>query len=147
METNYLAIKWTVSRGRDTYGYNIVTLTDQDSGKRYSCNGGGYDMTGTVFGQWLMDTHRAELLSIAGRAYDLRVIADPDKASGVIENRDGLYGMRSYSYTYDSDLDYVHLDGACGLSSMERIAEAIGLTIKHTYDRKGQTTGFIVTTP
>ncbi len=41
----YLAVRWSTSRGRDTYGYNICSVTDQATSKRYSCKGGGY---GTV---------------------------------------------------------------------------------------------------
>ena len=44
-----LTFKWTVSRGRDSYGYNIVTLR-VDGDKVSSCNGGGYDMKGTCLG-------------------------------------------------------------------------------------------------
>ena len=47
-----LIFKWTVSRGRDTYGYNICSLF-VDGEKEASCNGGGYDMKGTVLGVWM----------------------------------------------------------------------------------------------
>ena len=30
-----------ISRARDTYGYNIVSITNAQTGKRYSTNGGG----------------------------------------------------------------------------------------------------------
>lgn len=47
-----LEFKWTVSRGRDTYGYNICSL--YVNGQRVSaCNGGGYDMKGTSLGNWI----------------------------------------------------------------------------------------------
>ena len=49
-----LKFKWTVSRGRETYGYNIVSLY-VDGQKVSSCNGGGYDMQGTALGKWVMD--------------------------------------------------------------------------------------------
>jgi hypothetical protein len=42
----------TVSRGRDTYGYNIVSL--YVNGKKVTaCNGGGYDMQGTSLGNYI----------------------------------------------------------------------------------------------
>jgi hypothetical protein len=47
-----LRFKWTESRGRDTYGYNICTLYVNGT-KVTSCNGGGYDMVGTCLGDWL----------------------------------------------------------------------------------------------
>lgn len=58
-----LDFKWTVSRGRDTYGYNIVTLR-VDGQKVSSCNGGGYDMKGTALGNWVARAFSAELLRL-----------------------------------------------------------------------------------
>lgn len=45
--------KWTLSKGRDTYGYNICSLWSH-YGKVASCNGGGYDMQGTSLAEFLM---------------------------------------------------------------------------------------------
>lgn len=39
-DTNYLSLSWSISRGRDTYGYNIARLDDHATGKRYRCSGG-----------------------------------------------------------------------------------------------------------
>lgn len=51
MNTNietFLEFQTSVSRGADTYGYNIVRLVDTHyNGKAYKCMGGGYDMHGT----------------------------------------------------------------------------------------------------
>lgn len=47
-----LEFKWTVSRGRETYGYNICSLY-VDGCKVASCNGGGYDMRGTALGRYI----------------------------------------------------------------------------------------------
>lgn len=47
-----LQFRWGVSRGRDTYGYNICSLY-ADGFKVGSCNGGGYDMKGTVLGHFI----------------------------------------------------------------------------------------------
>lgn len=58
-----LEFKWTVSRGRDTYGYNICTLR-VDGQKVSSCNGGGYDMKGTSLGNWAERAFSAELLKL-----------------------------------------------------------------------------------
>jgi len=105
----YLNFKWTVSRGRETYGYNICTVKDTRRETNHRCNGGGYDMQGTSFALWLMATY-------------------PDRLASM--NREGFYGIREYQ-------GKIHLDGACGLSSMKRIAEAIGLTLDETYTRNG----------
>lgn len=116
-----LRLKWTTSRGRDTYGWNIVTLTDETTGRKYRANGGGYDMTGTVFASWLLDVARVELLALP---------ADVE-----------FYGLRRHAG------GGLSLDGACGLESMLTIARAIGADVTRTHDRKGNTTGWIVTLP
>lgn len=134
MTTTYLAVRWSVSRGRDTYGYNICTVTDQNTGKRFSCNGGGYDMLGTSFGEWVTEVHQAALRNISEHAY-----AYYDQAGDRQHNEGGLYGM-----TRQSD-GRVTLDGGCGIDSMTRIAKAAGLELQRTWDRKGNTTGWIVT--
>lgn len=58
-----LEFKWTVSRGRDTYGYNICSLF-VDGVKRAACNGGGYDMEGTSLGNWMQKEFKEELLAL-----------------------------------------------------------------------------------
>lgn len=123
MNITHLKLSWSISKGRDTEGYNICRLDDNNTGKRYKCMGGGYDMTGTVFGQWLADVYQAELQA-AGSAVT------------------GLYGARSKA---DGS---VSLDGACGLECMLEIAEAIGLEVEREYVKtgrnKGQTIGWYV---
>lgn len=122
----YLALSWSISCGVETYGCNICRLDDTDEGKRYRCMGGGYDMVGTVFGDWLQDRFQERL-----RAYCRTSPAEAAK----------LYGMRVLDVGANSRIS---LDGACGIDSMIRVAEAIGLTVKRTSDRKGHTTGFNV---
>ena len=58
-----LVFKWTVSRGRDTYGYNICSLW-VDGRKVSSCNGGGYDMKGTALGNWVAARFSDELMQL-----------------------------------------------------------------------------------
>lgn len=123
-----LNLSYGTSRGRETYGYTIVSLVDTDTGKRYRCMGGGYDMMGTVFGEWLEDVHQAALQAIGPQAYYI----------GATVQDAGLYGMR---YRPDGT---VTLDGACGINSMERIAKAIGLSVRHLTTKRGHTTGFVV---
>lgn len=63
MNEHTLEFKWTVSRGRDTYGYNICSLY-VDGRKVSSCNGGGYDMEGTALGSWIAKRFKDELLKL-----------------------------------------------------------------------------------
>lgn len=112
----YLSLTWSVSRGRDTYGYNICRLDSPT--KRYKCMGGGYDMVGTVFGKWLQDNYQERLVS-----------------AKVSE----LYGA-----SLSGDGTSVRLDGACGLECMLSVAKRIGLDVTRTYNKKGHTTGWVI---
>lgn len=116
---NYLVLSWSTSRGRDTYGYNICRLDDNNTDKRYKCNGGGYDMVGTVVADWLKDAYQAKLLA------NHKAVTD-------------LYGAAFYG-------DKITIDGACGLESVIQIAKAIGVNITSNYNRrKNRTEGFFV---
>lgn len=104
MKNNYiLQIKWSVSRGRNTYGYNICSLY-VDGQKSASCNGGGYDMEGSVLGDWMTREFQHQLKSI---------------------DETQFYGIRK---NYETNKTY--LDGACGFSSMTKILNAIGYDIQ-----------------
>lgn len=130
MDVRTLTIKWSTSHGRETYGYNICTLTD--GGKRYRCKGGGYDMVGTVLGKWLEDVHQDALRGIGNRAYYTWT------SYPLLARENGLYGM----YLRESD-GSVTIDGACGIESVTRIAAEIGVTITRAkWDRKGNTTAY-----
>jgi hypothetical protein len=132
-----LQISWSVSKAHDTYGYNIARLEDTDTGKRYRCSGGGYDMTGTVFGDWLQDRYQDRLITIADRAYYYYGSGHSYTKSTA---PDTLYGM-----AHELTAGKVHLDGGCGIESMRRIAEAIGLEVKGHVNRKGNVTAYTVT--
>lgn len=128
----HLTLGWGISQARDTAGYNIRRLRDDSTGKRYRCNGGGYDMTGTVFADWLCDAYQDRLRAIADQAhmtYGAEPVDDGPLPRTVNDN--GLYGM--YAYVDGS----VRVDGACGMSSVVRIAEAAGLSVQRVYGRTG----------
>lgn len=135
-----LALSWSVSRGRDTYGYNICRLDDTSTGNRFKCMGGGYDMRGTVFGEWLAANYQPDLLALKDRANYTSTAA----GEFIPANReDSLYGM-----AYLENDNRISLDGACGLECMIRIAEAIGLEVERDYiakgRRRGETVGWYV---
>lgn len=132
-QINKLTLSWSISKGRDTYGYTICRLDDRNNGKRFRCMGGGYDMIGTVFGDWLETYYQKELLDIQGNAYMIW-----SAKFGRIENKDD---NRFYGMTHDQIQNRVYLDGACGIESMMRIAEAIGLEIERDYIAKGSHRG------
>lgn len=130
-----LSLSWSTSRGVDTYGYNIARLDDQNTGKRYRCMGGGYDMIGTVFAHWLQDAYQSELLELVKT---IPMIEAGYHVKGYLKN-EKLYGLNA------TPKGNVTLDGACGLSSMITVCDALGLDVGRTWNRKGHTTGFYVT--
>lgn len=138
-----LILSWSVSRGRNTYGYNICRLDDAITGRRFRTSGGGYDMIGTVVGAWLEAEHQAALRAIAHRAGSWYSEAEGYKSHRTPDNRNPdpayLYGMTRYE-----DTGKVGIDGACGLRTVCDIAEAIGIDLDSFHDRKGNTLGFTV---
>jgi len=112
MKTKMLHFKWTVSRGRNSYGYNICTLL-VDGVKKGQCNGGGYDMKGTSLAYWLTNDFQPQLLEL----FSPEILAK--------EN----YSKRFYGVHISEKSKSVYLDGACGFSSIERIANAIGVKL------------------
>lgn len=170
--TTHIEIKWSTSRARDTYGYNICSLWEGGR-KRGSCDGGGYDMVGTVLGDWLALRYadRLNALTIpmtrrngedAREYYGLTYhdpTFDPGKAqsehAGTIEEAEDAgksVGLERYQAFYKASSRFPtsrhtipQIDGACGLESVKRIAEAIGVTIECTvYNKKLST--YTVTT-
>lgn len=141
-QINHLVLSWSTSKGRDTYGYNICRLDDRNNGQRFRTIGGGYDMIGTVFGQWLQANYQKELMEISQRA---NTVYNQQLEWVTSDRSDRLYGM-----TYRVIDGRVTIDGACGLECMIRIAEAIGLEVERDYiakgRRRGETIGWYVQT-
>lgn len=150
MTTHVLRLGYGTSRGRDTYGYNIVRLTDETTGRTFRTVGGGYDMRGTVLADWLVDTCQDHLVAIADRAY---YVAPASGGYRRTDAPDALYGMARYEYGDAKPIApvRVHVDGACGEDSVMRILETIGATVTrtfvHTGRRRGETTGWLVDVP
>lgn len=139
LHTNHLALSWSTSKGRDTYGYNICRLDSHDSGKRYRCSGGGYDMVGTVVADWLVAEHQDKLVKLAHRAHYFWDSAT--RSRGHVGDSDALYGMTAH---YNAgELVRVTVDGACGIECVIRIAEACGIELQRLANRRGHTVGFI----
>lgn len=59
-----ISIRWGTSRGRDTYGYTTYVLRNDRGVKVAGCNGGGYDMRGTVVGHWITAAFPDELRAL-----------------------------------------------------------------------------------
>jgi hypothetical protein len=145
-DTTYLRLGYGTSRGRDTYGYNIVRLTDEAAGRTFRCMGGGYDMVGTVLADWAVSTHQDKLATLADRAHYVWREGEGMTVPGN-DDRDRFYGMWAY-YDAAGNLDRVSVDGACGVESVHRILKAAGLELTRTYvptgRNRGNTTGWLV---
>jgi hypothetical protein len=137
MKINHLKITWSISKGRDTYGYNICKLTSR-SGHSYKCNGGGYDMIGTVFGDYLECEHQEALQALVSDLPLEDYGSTPDK---VVK---GTYHPHYHGLFIKPD-GSVYLNGGCGFDAMRRIAEAIGLDVQWEGNKKGHTIGYYIT--
>lgn len=107
--------RWTVSRGQNTYGYNICTLY-VDGQKVSNCNGGGYDMQGTCLANWLELVALEQLKHIKSSTYYGLFFWNPKTKK------------RQKRYSKGCE---VNLDGACGIESMQRIGVAIGYKFQY----------------
>lgn len=146
----FLSYREGISRGQDTYGYAIVTLIDED-GKRFSTNGGGYDMLGAVMGDVLNHHYQDRLMKIHRRAesYVLkkkwcsrRALRDNGEGGKCIascpDHKKHSYGVNAYYGDTMKDLKRVSIDGATGFSNVQSIAKRLGLEIVTHYERRGR---------
>ena len=124
-----LSFKYTTSKGRDTYGYTIVTLYANGERVARTC-GGGYDMRGTCLGSYIKAQYLDRLKALKGN-------------TGSLDDGTGFYGLTFYKVVKDADENDRHvsiksyedgakisLDGACGERSIVSIADAIGLNLE-----------------
>ena len=96
-------------------------------------------MIGTVFGDWLESEYQAELVELVSR---LPLESCGYSDSGYRRVKEDI-NPRFYGLTVKPD-GSVSLDGACGQSSMIRIAESLGLEIQWEGNKKGHTIGYFV---
>jgi hypothetical protein len=146
MQTYDIEIKSGVSKGRDTYGYNTRTL--YENGKRLTgCNGGGYDMTGTVFANWITMRFADRLLKLKKEHYGLS-FHDPNYKVGkavlpsgkTVEEAEAAresLGLERYQQTFAASSKVPterhvvpHFDGATGINNVERLLRRIGGDIR-----------------
>lgn len=118
-KVNLLKLSWSTSRGQNTYGYNICRLDDLATGRRYKTMGGGYDMIGTVVGDWLEENFQDRLLAL--------------------KNNSDLNGP----FYYNPETNRVSIDGGHGIDAVIKLAERIGVSLSRNYNRRtDRTDGF-----
>lgn len=89
---------WTVSKGRETYGYNICSLY-ANGNKVSSCNGGGYDMQGVALASYLNDLGITVSNGAVGRDY---IIMEANKSGKV--KITSLYLPKAETTVYELEL-------------------------------------------
>jgi hypothetical protein len=136
LKINLLALTWSVSRGRETYGWNIARLDSRDSGKRYRTCGGGYDMIGTVLGQYVENELQGKLRELVHSVSGLLV--DAGYTVPGYRRINDLYGLTV------APNGHVQIDGGCGVDCVIRIIRGMNMEVQRTYNKKGHTTGFLV---
>ena len=138
-----LKFKYTTSKGRDSYGYNICSLW-VDGEKQASTCGGGYDMKGTALGNWIARKFEKELLKF-NKSYDGLTFQDPkyqpSKECLKEEEKDeltkllGSARLRDFHKQSSSLPTEKHtipqLDGACGFESMTSILNNMNYYLKY----------------
>jgi hypothetical protein len=130
-------MRWSVSRARDTEGYNVLTVRDESGKKVAGCNGGGYDMEGTVLAEVLCTQFPTEMYLLANkRAHNVYPRGATPPGEWYCAD-DSLYGL---SLNVEKKTAYV--DGACGVRSVETIAEAMGIKLQWALNRRGHKVGF-----
>lgn len=122
-----LHLKWSVSRGCDTYGYNICSLWINGREKVASTCGGGYSMTGAVLGAWIKKQFSEELKKLRPADYYGLSFWDDRAKKYRKKYRDGYK---------------IKVDGACGMESMNKILGAIGFGLDWPVVRKSNLTVF-----
>lgn len=134
----YATLKTGISKARDTYGYNRVTLVTEKA--KYTECGGGYDMVGSALGALLTaecQKHLAALHVNAAHKYEYVGTKESGICNAIKQEKQGRhYGL--YAYYRDGALVKVSLDGGTGESNVIRIAKEAGINVTANYDRSGR---------
>ena len=135
-----LVYKWTTCKSERSYGWNICSLY-ADGVKMSSTCGGGYDMQGTAFGDFIESEYQERLLKLhrrAGNRYSISPSGEYKRLKAVkrckkpwsagVWYRGELYGLTAYYKRGQKKPFKMSLDGGCGMESMKKIARNIGIT-------------------
>jgi hypothetical protein len=127
MTNYYLSERWGISRGAETYGYNVCTIETTKIGyadyvpARGQCKGGGYDMAGT---------------SLADCLCAIPLIQEKLKARFDSVDAETIKNTH-YSLFRRSDGSYA-IDGGCGQETVKARMDEAGVTVSPNYRKKGR---------
>jgi hypothetical protein len=126
VERRMLKLVIGTSRGRNTYGYTMVSLWERDTRewtgkyrKVASTCGGNYDLQATVFAEWLAKSFAERFLTLTEPMDGLLFINPKWKG-------DGNHGALSSKVPTDQHT-HVSIDYG-GRNTLERLAAAIGVS-------------------
>ncbi len=126
---NVLVFKYGVSRGQNTYGYNIVSLY-VDGKKVASECGWGYDMKGSALATWINYTFKSKLQELASE----QLAEARTKTEQYYNDKGGgIYGLIVYG-NYEPNKFEVHASGGTGMSQMKLILNALGYELEYITD-------------
>lgn len=146
MSTTTITLTWSISKARDTDGYNVLTLREEGK-KICGCNGGGYDMVGAVLGNYLAYKYPEKLRALT-TAYTGLCFYDPTYDPGQAHSEHGgtiaeaeaagkSLGLERYQAAYAAASPTAtarhtqpSIDGAYGQAAVMTIAEAIGIAFR-----------------
>jgi len=120
-----LYFKWTTSKAKDSYGYNVCTLKDTRDNKISKTIGGGYDMKGTALGYMINEYLQDEIQKINTKKY---------------------YGLTHYNSKTKKRQDRAskhtksYVDGGCGFNTMVDILNKIGFNVKFIRESNNSST-------
>ena len=134
MEMTKLLFKWTTSKGRETYGYNICSLWIDGTKQNQTC-GGGYDMKGTALGQYINAQFKTELKQLAAKEIEESKKVQPERYYN--SSCAGIYGL---IYWGQEGKHSLYCDGACGFDAMQSVLKALGYSLEYarTYETSTQ---------
>ena len=119
-----LKFKWTTSKARDSYGYNICTLFVNNE-RRTRCNGGGYDMQGTCLKK---DFYGLTFHNPNYKPSEEIIEREEQGKSLGLERYQDFYKQSSKLPTKKHTIPQI--DGACGFGSVTNILNHIGHKIR-----------------
>jgi len=154
-----LEFRFSESRGKGTWGYNICSLY-VDGRKVSSCKGGGYDMQGESLGDWVAREYADRLLTLKDSCFYGLTFHNPNYDPGKAkigsdchdrtlagaegetveqaEKNGKSFGLERYQAFHSASSKFptrVHrrplIHGACGMESVREIMQAIKLEMEY----------------
>jgi hypothetical protein len=130
-----IKITWSISKAKDTYGYNRLTALDLETKKKYVAIGGGYDMLGTVIGDLVADKLQSHI-SMLTPYYIITNNYGLEKTN----SRNAFYGL-----TFNQLTGKAIIENGCGMANVTKIIEACGYQLTGFYAKSKKESYLVLT--